>query len=182
LSGPWEVSFDPKWGGPAKATFATLEDWSNHVEDGIKYYSGTATYRRVFSLQSSVLSPRVYLDLGRVAVMAQVKVNGRDCGIVWTEPYRVEITSAVKPGENALEISVANLWPNRLIGDEQVTEESERNPGGNLKSWPAWIAEGKPSSPGRFTFSTWRLWKKDDVLLESGLLGPVRILSDALPR
>ena len=182
LTGPWEVSFDPKWGGPAKATFATLEDWSNHVEDGIKYYSGTATYRRVFSLQSSVLSPRVYLDLGRVAVMAQVKVNGRDCGIVWTEPYRVEITSAVKPGENALEISVANLWPNRLIGDEQVTEESERNPGGNLKSWPAWIAEGKPSSPGRFTFSTWRLWKKDDVLLESGLLGPVRILSDALPR
>jgi hypothetical protein len=109
--------------------------------------------------------------------MAKVRLNGRDCGVVWTDPCRVEITSAVKPGENTLEISVANLWPNRLIGDEQFPEDSQRNPIGVLRSWPAWLAEGKPGPAGRYTFTSWRHWKKDDPLLESGLLGPVTLLT-----
>jgi len=68
-----------------------------------------------------------------------------------------------------------NLWPNRLIGDEQLPEDSERNPDGTLKQWPQWVLDGKPSPSGRFTFTSWRLWKKNDALLESGLIGPVQL-------
>ena len=107
--------------------------------------------------------------------MARVKVNGRDCGVVWTEPYRVDITSAVKPGENMLEISVANLWPNRLIGDEQLPKDCDRTVEGVFKSWPQWLIDGKPSPTGRFTVTTYQPWEKDDALLPSGLLGPVTL-------
>jgi hypothetical protein len=89
-------------------------------------------------------------------------------------------TSAIyslKPGENTLELGVVNLWINRLIGDEQLPEDSERNPNGTLKQWPQWVKEGKPSPAGRYTFTSWRLWRKNDPLVESGLLGPVTIQS-----
>jgi len=107
-----------------------------------------------------------------------VKLNGKYCGIVWTLPYRVDISHAVREGNNELEIEVVNLWINRMIGDEQLPEDCERNPGGSLKSWPAWLLEGKPSPTGRYTFTTWRLWKKDAPLVPSGLLGPVSILEE----
>ncbi len=107
--------------------------------------------------------------------MAQVKLNGRELGILWKPPYRIEVTDALKPGDNALELRVVNLWINRQIGDEQLPEDSDRNPNGTLKSWPAWLAEGKPSPTGRYTFTSWRLWKKNDPLVESGLLGPVTL-------
>ncbi|MBI5395947.1 MAG: hypothetical protein HZA91_11675, partial [Verrucomicrobia bacterium] len=201
LSGPWEVSFDPKWGGPDKpVTFEKLEDWSKHSDPGIRYYSGTATYRRTFNWQPiagsgdipvavdsgkratgmSPLPARISLDLGKVAIMAEVRLNGRDLGILWKPPFRVDVTDALKPGENTLELRVVNLWINRQIGDEQLPEDSDRNPSGNLKVWPAWLAEGKPSPTGRYTFSSWRLWKKDDPLVESGLLGPVTLELTAL--
>ncbi len=109
--------------------------------------------------------------------MAQVKLNGKDLGITWKPPYRVEVTDAIKPGPNTLEVQAVNLWINRLIGDEQLPEDSERNPNGTLRGWPKWIEEGKPSPTGRFTFTTHRLWKKGDPLAESGLLGPVMLLS-----
>lgn len=177
LPGPWTVSFDPEWGGPAEPIkFEKLEDWSQHRHPGIRHYSGTAVYRARFTAPGSPLpASRFLLDLGRVAVMAQVKVNGNDCGIAWKPPYRVDITQAVRAGENELEIAVVNLWINRMIGDEQLPEDSERNPNGTLKSWPAWLVEGKPSPTGRYTFTSWRLWKKDDPLVESGLLGPVTL-------
>ena len=117
----------------------------------------------------------LYLDLGKVAVMAQVKVNGRDLGILWKAPYCLEITAAAKAGENSLEVAVTNLWINRMIGDEQLPEDSSRNANGTLKSWPQWLQESKPSPTGRFTFTSWRLWKKDAPLQESGLLGPVTL-------
>jgi hypothetical protein len=175
LTGPWEVAFDPKWGGPESVTFEKLEDWSKRAEESIRYYSGTAVYRKTF--QSTINNPqsKIFLDLGRVAVMARVKLNGRDCGVVWTEPHRVDITSAVKPGENTLEISVANLWPNRLIGDEQLPKDCDRTVEGVFKSWPQWLVDGKPSPTGRFTVTTYQPWKKDDALLPSGLHGPVTI-------
>jgi hypothetical protein len=181
LEGPWNVNFDPKWGSfasaqgkrPGEFVFEKLTDWSAHPEPGIKYYSGTATYACKF--QISELSSRSFLDLGRVEVMAEVTLNGKKLGILWKPPYRVEVTGVLQRSENTLEIKVVNLWVNRMIGDERLPEDSERNPNGTLKAWPAWLAEGKPSPAGRFTFTSWRLWKKDDPLAPSGLLGPVTL-------
>ena len=187
ITGPWEVSFDPKWGGPAKPViFKDLSVWSDQSDPGIRYYSGTAVYRKVFNLpEPRTLNPgsSLFLDLGRVAVMAKVTLNGKELGILWKPPFRVDITDAVKPGDNQLDVSVVNLWPNRLIGDELLPEDSERqsaalhehHPSGLIKAWPQWLKDGKPSPTGRYTFVMWRLWKKDDALLESGLLGPVRL-------
>jgi len=163
-------------------TFTKLEDWSQHADPAIRYYSGTAIYRTTFPSKLQTPKSKIYLHLGRVEVMARVKVNGKDCGIAWKPPYRVDISHAVCEGNNHLEIEVVNLWINRMIGDEQLPEDSDRNPNGTLKSWPAWLLEGKPSPAGRYTFTSWRLWKKTDPLVPSGLLGPVTILSDTLPR
>ena len=180
LAGPWQVSFDPRWGGPAApVAFAKLEDWAKRPEDGIRYYSGTAVYRKTFALPGALRitdhASRYYLDLGKIAVMAEVKLNGKDLGILWKPPFRVDVTEALKRGENRLELRVVNLWINRQIGDEQLPEDSERNPGGTLKRWPQWLQDGKPSPTGRYTFTSWRLWKKNDPLAESGLLGPVTL-------
>jgi hypothetical protein len=122
----------------------------------------------------------VILDLGKVQVIAEVKVNGQDLGILWKPPFRVDITREVKPGENQLQVEVVNLWPNRLIGDEQLAEDCEwrthgADYGDPLLKWPAWLLEGKPSPAGRLSFATWKHWNKDSPLLESGLLGPVTI-------
>jgi len=121
----------------------------------------------------------VHLDLGKVSVMAAVKLNGTDLGILWKPPYRVDITDAVKTGDNVLELRVVNLPVNRMIGDELLPEDSERNKNGTLKQWPQWLMDGKPSPSGRFTFTSWRLWKKDAPLQESGLLGPVSVRTTA---
>jgi hypothetical protein len=107
--------------------------------------------------------------------MAQVSLNGKDRGILWKSPYRVEITNAAKAGDNALEVKVTNLWVNRMIGDETLPEDSTRNPDGTLKEWPQWVREGKSSPTGRSTFTSWRLWKANDPLQESGLIGPVTL-------
>ena len=179
MSGPWDVAFTPHQGAPERTTFDQLASWSEHPDPGVKYFSGTATYTKTFSLPSGMLGHghRVYLDLGKVEVMARVKLNGTDLGILWKPPFLVDVTEAARPGVNALEVKVVNLWINRLIGDEQLPEDSQRNPNGTLKEWPQWLSEGKPSPTGRFTFTTWRLWKKGDALVPSGLLGPVRLLA-----
>jgi hypothetical protein len=176
--GPWSVRFDPKWGGPAQATFEKLVPWNRHTDPGIKYYSGTAVYSAAFELPRELVKGkhRVYLDLGRVEVMAEVKVNGKRFPLLWKPPYRLDVTGAARAGRNTLDVAVINLWPNRLIGDEQLPEDSERNPDGTLKRWPQWLLDGKPSPTGRYTFPMWRLWKKKDALLDSGLIGPVKLI------
>jgi hypothetical protein len=184
IKGPWEVRFAPGWGAPEQAVLDNLISWSDHGDNGVKYFSGAATYRKSFDFAPAPvappgLTPSTWLDLGKVAVMAAVKLNGRDLGILWKPPYRVDISAAVKPGENALEVRVVNLLVNRMIGDEWLPEDSERNDGGTLKKWPQWLQDGKPSPGGRFTFSSWRLWKKDAPLQESGLLGPVTVRTRA---
>ena len=118
---------------------------------------------------------RLYLDLGSVQTLAEVKLNGKTLPTLWKPPFVVDLTDAAKAGENRLQVRVVNLWPNRMIGDEQRPEDSERNDNGTLKKWPPWLLDGKPSPTGRFTFTSWRLWKKDAPLLESGLLGPVTL-------
>jgi hypothetical protein len=178
ISGPWSVRFAPQWGGPAQATFEKLVSWSSHADAGIKYYSGTAVYSAAFELPRTLLKGdrQLYLDLGRVEVMAEVKVNGKRFPLLWKRPYRLDVSAAARAGQNTIEIAVVNLWPNRLIGDEQLPEDSERESNGTLKRWPQWLLDGKPSPAGRYTFSMWRLWKKNDPLLDSGLLGPVKLI------
>jgi hypothetical protein len=158
-------------------TLDSLVAWNLHPDDAVKYFSGTATYAKVLNVPVGLLRRdfNLYLDLGRVAVMARVKLNGHDLGVLWKAPYRVEIGGFAKDGENRLEIEVTNLWINRMIGDENLPEDSDRNADGTLKAWPKWLLEGKSSPTGRQTFTSWRLWRKDDPLDESGLLGPVTL-------
>jgi hypothetical protein len=177
LKGPWAVSFNPKWGGPEKATFVSLQDWTKRPEDGIKYYSGIAVYKKNFDLpegHSPQLDNKLLLDLGDVNHLARVKLNGNDLGVLWTAPWSVDMTESVREKNNALEIEVVNLWPNRLIGDERFPDDGIKN-----GEWPDWLLEGKERTSGRFTFTTKKYFKKDSPLLKSGLLGPVKILKSA---
>ncbi len=182
ISGPWMISFPQGKAEPKTVSLEKLTSWSLSPDDGVKYFSGTATYTKKIVLTPEQMNrQRLMLDLGRVEVMARVKCNGRDLGILWKPPYAVELTGAAKPGENELEISVVNLWPNRLIGDEMLPEDSVRNVdaktniASTLKEWPEWLLNGKPSPAGRQTFCSWRLWHSGDPLIESGLLGPVKL-------
>jgi len=181
VAGPWQVRFAPGRGAPSEITLEKLISWSTHLDSGIKCFSGEATYARTVTVPGERLGPdrRLHLDLGSVSVMAEVKWNGRSLGTLWKPPFRIDVTDVARAGANRLEVRVVNLWPNRLIGDEQLPEDSERNPDGTLKRWPQWLANGQPSPAGRFTFTSWRLWKKDEALLESGLLGPVTLRSTA---
>lgn len=176
LTGPWQVTFDPKWGGPKNIKFDELTDWTSRPEDGIKYYSGTAVYHKVFDLPVSTASQktkRLYLDLGEIKNMARIKLNGKDLGVLWTAPWKVDITDAVLKTNNKLEIEVVNLWPNRLIGDEKLPDDGIKN-----DTWPDWLVKGLPRTSGRFTFSTNRFYSKDSPLLKSGLVGPVTIKAE----
>ncbi len=177
LAGPWELSFPPNWGAPARVTLPKLISWSEHPEPGVKYFSGTATYTQTLEIAPALLEAgcSLWLDLGEVKNLAEVAVNGKPLGILWKPPFRVDLTRVARPGKNTLEIKVTNLWPNRLIGDEQLPPDREWTAANQLKSWPQWLLDGKPSPTGRFTFTTWHHWKKDDALLPSGLLGPVML-------
>ena len=189
IEGPWQVTFDPVWGGPEKpVTFNKLEDWISRPEPGIKYYSGTATYRTSFDLPSETKitrKPEFSLDLGIVNHIARVKLNGQDLGVVWTAPWDVSIPGRLlsKTG-NDLEIEVTNVWVNRLVGDEQEPPDSEWAPahygpetGTYMKEFPEWFVKKQPRpSAGRYCFTTWNYFTKDSPLVSSGLLGPVKIL------
>ena len=175
LDGPWNLTFDPKWGGPGEVVFKHLEDWTKRPEDGIKYYSGTATYKKTFSVSKDILSSGhpVFINLGEVNCMAEVRLNGAEVGTLWTAPWSLEITNSVKTGENLLEIRVVNLWPNRLIGDEQYPSD-----GISKGKWPEWMLNNTPRSSQRTTFASYSFYKKDAPLLKSGLVGPVTILAE----
>ncbi|MGO9689408.1 MAG: glycosylhydrolase-like jelly roll fold domain-containing protein, partial [Syntrophobacteraceae bacterium] len=154
--------------------------WSEHADAGVKYFSGKATYRKQLQVPPIMLGTgrSLCLDLGEVQVMASVKLNGKNLGTLWKPPFRVDITGATRAGDNLLEITVVNLWPNRLIGDANLPDDCEWNTtrtGQTLKAWPKWLLEDKPSPTGRFTFSILRVWPKDAPLLKSGLLGPVTL-------
>lgn len=170
LTGPWKVAFDPKWGGPESSTFDSLQDWTKRSETGIRYYSGMAVYRKTFDLPAGERKRSCMLQLGTVNNLARVVLNGKDLGVVWAAPWQIDISSALQQKDNQLEITVANLWPNRLIGDEQRPDDGVQN-----GQWPEWLLKGQPRSSGRYTFATWKFYNKDSPLLPSGLLGPVTI-------
>ena len=179
LTGPWELTFPPNWGAPAKVALGKLISWAEHNEPGVRYFSGTASYRKQVECSASELGKgrRIILELGKVKNLAQVVVNGRDCGVVWKEPFSADITAFLHAGNNDLEIRVSNLWQNRMVGDEQLPSDPLRA-GTGWKAWPQWLLEGKPDPSGRFTFSSYMPFTKDSPLLESGLLGPVKLRTE----
>lgn len=186
ISQEWQLSFPPGLGAPERIKLPELISLHKHPEEGVKYFSGTVTYSKQFAVQSNWLNPahRLFLDLGRVEVIAGVKINGKDKGVLWKAPYTVELTGDLIKGINNLEVKLTNLWPNRLIGDEQYPEENayreistsmptDAFTGGILKL-PDWFLQDRsqPKSK-RIAFTTWKHFKKNDPLLESGLIGPV---------
>jgi hypothetical protein len=176
INGSWSLNFPPNWGAPPSVTLDKLISWTDDTNDGVRYFSGTATYEREIDVPAERLASgrEVWLDLGEVKNFAEVSLNGHDYGVLWKPPFRLNITDAAKPGMNKLVVKVTNLWPNRLIGDEQLPDDREWK-GKQLKEWPQWLLEGKPSPTGRFTFTTWHHYTKDSPLLESGLIGPVTL-------
>ena len=154
VEGPWQAAFDTAWGGPASIEFPALTDWTQHADEGIQYYSGKAVYTNTFELNPES-GKRYWLQLNDVkdAGIASVQLNGQDIGITWTKPFRLEMTEAVTAGKNKLEITVANTWQNRLIGD-RGKEPTNRYTKTNI-----------------FIKDNWEL-------RPSGLLGPVEIKSD----
>ncbi len=154
IAGPWEVRFDPARGGPGPVRFEKLVSWTDRPEEGVRFYSGTAVYRTTFDLEGAPpAGSRVALDLGEVkdTGIARVRLNGTDLGVVWCPPFRVDVSKAVKPAGNALEIEVVNSWRNRLVGDR------DRPAGQRLTKTNITIRKE---------------WKP----VEAGLLGPVRVL------
>ena len=126
-----------------------------------------------------VSDSKMFLDLGRVEVIAEVWLNGRLLGTLWKPPFVCEVTGMLSRETNELEVRVTNLWPNRLIGDEQFPDDCTNDHGwknGVIPAWPEWLKNGKPRpEPRRLTFCTWKHWRQNDVLLPSGLLGPVTL-------
>jgi hypothetical protein len=163
LSGTWEVSFQVGRGAPEKAVFETLIDWTTHSEAGIKYFSGTATYRKTIEVTAEQAGRKAVLQLGTVAALARVRLNGKDLGIVWTAPWQAELTGALKAGKNELEIEVTNPWANRLVGDARLPPE-QRITKSNMQY-----------EKGKRTLKAFQGFASEDALQPSGLMGPVRL-------
>jgi hypothetical protein len=153
LDGAWDVSLQPGRGAPPSIKLETLTPLSEHADAGVKYFSGVSTYTKSFALpKGTKLGQSLVLDLGSIGDVAEVRVNGQLVGTAWHAPYRVDVSKAVHKGNNQLEIKVANLWVNRLIGDAQ--------PGAK-----------------KVTFTTMPTYRADAPLRQSGLIGPVRLLT-----
>ncbi|MBD3384678.1 glycoside hydrolase family 2, partial [candidate division KSB1 bacterium] len=154
ITGPWELIFPHGWGAPASVVFETLQTWTRSSDPGIRYFSGTALYRKTIDLPAAYVSVdrSCCLDLGRVKNIAEVRVNGKFAAILWKRPFRVDITDLIRAGSNDLEIEITNLWPNRLIGDCFLPEEE------------------------RYAQTNITKFDKSSPLMPSGLLGPVRLV------
>jgi len=153
ITGAWDVAFQPDRGAPARIKLEALSSWSDNGDSGVRYFSGTGTYTKTVPAEQGWFKTgaKLWLDLGDVKNIADVAVNGKRLGILWKTPFRADVTSALKAGDNTLEIKVTNLWVNRLIGDQQ--------PGAK-----------------KLTYTAQQFYRADSPLLPSGLLGPVRIL------
>ena len=190
IKGNWEINFRAEDFFEATIKTDTLFDWTTSKVEGLKHYSGTAIYTTTFKIEKEMLqSDRQFqLNLGEVSVIAKVLVNGKDVGVSWIAPHALNVTKALKQGENTLEIQVTNQWTNRLIGDEKLPNQTEydvrrsrkgfgsEDYRGKYKKMPDWYRNNQPLLEGpRKTFSAYSFQKATDDLLPSGLLGPVRI-------
>jgi hypothetical protein len=199
LDGPWRVALAPAVGSPTHLTLPRLASLSESADPAARYFSGTATYTVTARVNDTSLAGgrRVTLDLGAVHDLVRVTINGRDLGVLWHAPFSRDVTGALRPGDNTVELAVTNTWHNRLVGDEQLPSDCEWGPprawtsawpsppfegqavGRPLKAYPAWFLSSAPRpSTGRLAFVTWRYHTKDTPLLPAGLVGPVRLISN----
>jgi hypothetical protein len=157
IDGPWTVAFQPDRGAPPSITLDKLISWSDSSDNGVKYFAGTGTYSQTLQAPADWFKKgaTLWLDLGDVKNIAVITVNGKELGTVWHSPYRVDATSALKPGENIISVKVINGWVNRIIGDQE------------------------PGVTTKYTFETWNQYKANSPLLPSGLLGPVAVVQQS---
>ncbi len=176
LEGSWQVEFPEGWGAPRMATFEKLQSWTESDNENIRFFSGIATYRKSFEVPASVaLQKRLFLQLGDLAEIAEVTLNGQRLGLSWLPPYRLEVTKAIQPGTNQLEVRVANLWANRLNGDSLLPEE-KRFTRGNLDRIQT--DPTSDSSYGRVPKGKTRpVYTTLPPLMKSGLFGPVQLIT-----
>jgi len=165
LAGPWQVSFQPGRGAPESLVFERLVPWNEHPDEGVKYFSGTATYRKTFELSPQQAARAVRIGLGEVKCIAEIKVNGKPLGIVWTAPWSVDATGVARAGSNELLIYVTNTWVNRLIGDAGLPEDKR------ITRTNVALRAGKRGP----TFRAFQGFASEDPLMPSGLLGPVQL-------
>ena len=168
IPGPWDVAFQPGRGAPESVVFDTLTDWTTHPDGGIKYFSGTATYRTRFQLTEAQATGKAILNLGKVAALAQVRINGKDLGIVWTAPWQTDLTDAIQPGDNHLEIEVTNPWANRLVGDTALPPEQQ------ITRSNMTLRKGSREQNGH-KLRVFSGFATEDALQPSGLMGPVTV-------
>ncbi len=184
LRGPWRVVLDSPVEPRRELTLPQLASLSENPDASIRYFSGTATYSSTFEIPAT--PHPVELDLGKVHDLARVTVNGRDLGVIWQAPFRIDITPALKPGRNELKIAVTNTWHNRLVGDEQHEPDFEwggdrGSKGRSIKGYPDWFVKNLPRpSKDRKCFVVWYYHRKDTPLLPSGLVGPVTLVPHVL--
>ena len=186
ITGSWKVQFAPKLDKPFEMDFPELVDFSKHSNKSVNYFAGTATYQKTINIETTLLEEgqKIILDLGEMNDIAEVKVNGKNLGVLWYPPYSVDLTDAIKTGENKLEIAVTNNWANRLIGDEQEPVDFEwgkdrgEKMGRAMLAYPDWFIKNElRPTQGRKTFSVWYYYRKDSPLKPAGLVGPVRLVS-----
>jgi len=174
---PWTLRFPDGKGAPTSVPMPELVSWTEVAQDGVKHFSGTATYvGRMDVSRLDRTGAEYWLDLGRVKNFAEVSINGHPLPTLWKAPFRQDVTQWLRKGSNDLQVKVTNLWPNRLIGDEQYPADASYR--GPIQAWPNWLKDPNVKRPPgkRTTFTTWQFFTKDSPLLESGLLGPVRLM------
>ena len=178
LGGEWNVEFPSSENLSTNTTFNQLFSWTESVNDDIGYFSGTASYSKEFKIPKQLLDKGISLelDLGSVYEIAEVFLNDKNLGVLWKSPFRINIDDFVQEETNRLEVKITNLWPNRLIGDEQLPLDFERK-GKGIKKYPEWLTNSTQRPTERETFADFNHYNKDSELLPSGLLGPVQIRS-----
>jgi hypothetical protein len=173
---PWQVSFPPSSGAPS-VRLERLISLHQHTHFDVRHFSGTATYQTSFSFPDRLSNEqRVRLYLGRVENIAEVELNGINLGVLWKEPFSIDVTKVLQAGNNKLTVRVTNLWPNRMIGDAHLPAENKYDENGFIKKFPDWYLNNSPKQGWRKTFSAWNNFTKEDPLLASGLLGPVQLI------
>ncbi len=186
LTGDWQVTFPLLRRPSMTVSWGKLYSWSEHSDPEIRYFSGTATYRKTFDFVGTVDGLRYWLEWNKVKDIAEIRINGKSVGTVWAPPYRMDITEYLMSGENRIEIAVTNTWVNRLIGDEQLPADLRYKPQtdgtAQLLELPDWMEHPSQRKSDRRTFCTWKHWSSDSPLHESGLIGEVRIIPAAVAR